>query len=422
MQLRARHYATGRLVDVVCDAGRIATVADTAEDDAASPWVAPALFDLQINGCAGHSFNSPDLSVNAVRDVVAACRRHGIGALCPTLVTAPADALLHGFTTLRQACASDADLDRALPAFHLEGPYISPEDGARGAHPRQHVRPPSWDEFRRFQDAAGGRIRLVTLAPEHDGSLAFIERLTGAGVVVALGHTLARGPRLRDAVRAGARLATHLGNGCPAVLPRHDNVIWEQLADDRLWASIICDGHHLPPAVMRCLVRGKTPARTVLTCDASSLAGMPPGRYREWGQDLEVSPEGKVVVPGTAYLAGSWAFTDLCVGNVMRDAGVTLAEAIDMASARPRELLSLGPRRLEVGEPADLVLFELSPSPAAASALCSRFARNVNEERLTPPSVSSERRGEDVAVRVVATVIAGAWHNAITLADGPRRP
>src|SRR5208283_1690503 len=162
------------------------------------------------------------------------------------------------------------------------------------------------------QDAAGGRIRLVTLAPEHEGALRFIEQLAGSGVVVALGHTAASGTRIRDAIAAGARLSTHLGNGTHALLPRHENYVWEQLAADELWASIICDGHHLPPAVARCVVRIKTPARTILTCDAGPLAGLPPGRYREWDQDFEVLPGGKIVIPGTHYLAGSCSFTDTC--------------------------------------------------------------------------------------------------------------
>src|SRR5205823_6489836 len=132
-----------------------------------------------------------------VRHVVDVCRRHGVGGLLPTLVTNSAEALLHGFATLRKACEEDAAVGRAVPGFHLEGPYISPADGPRGAHPLGHVRPPDWDEFRRFQDAAGGRIRLVTLAPEHDGALEFIEKLVAAGVVVALGHNEATGPRIR---------------------------------------------------------------------------------------------------------------------------------------------------------------------------------------------------------------------------------
>jgi N-acetylglucosamine-6-phosphate deacetylase len=360
MRIRARHYATGQFVDVTCKDGLIALIEPptTAKPDRDAGWVAPALFDLQINGCDGHSFNSPKLTIATVRHVASVCRKHGIGSFCPTLVTNSFEALAHGMTVVRQACESDPDISRAIPAIHLEGPYIAAEDGPRGAHPRAHVRPPDWDEFRRLQDAAGGRIRLVTLAPEHDGALTFIEKLTETRVVVSLGHTAATGKRIREAIAAGARLSTHLGNGAHAMLPRHENYIWEQLAADELWASIICDGHHLPPAVARCIVRVKTPAHTILTCDASSLAGMPVGRYREWDQDFEVVPEGKVIVPGTAYLAGSWAFTDLCIGNVIRMAGVSLANAVDMAGARPRELLRLPPRRLEVGQPAELVLFD----------------------------------------------------------------
>jgi N-acetylglucosamine-6-phosphate deacetylase len=187
-------------------------------------------------------------------------------------------------------------------------------------------------------------------------------------VVVSLGHTAASGPQLRAAVSAGARLSTHLGNGSHAVLPRHENYIWEQLADDDLWASIICDGHHLPPAVVRCIVRVKTPARLVLTCDASSLAGLPAGRYREWDQDFDILPTGKIVVAGTSYLAGSGDFTDRCVDNVVRFAGVSLGDAIDMAAARPRELLRLPPRPLAVGTPADLVLFDGEPGKGMSVA------------------------------------------------------
>jgi N-acetylglucosamine-6-phosphate deacetylase len=360
MRIRARHYATAQPVEITCDRGQIVSIGAPTEGraDLEAGWVAPAFFDLQINGCDGRGFSSEALTAEAVRHVVGVCRRHGIGGFCPTLVTNSFAALAHGFKVLGETCDTDPETAAAVPAFHLEGPYISPEDGPRGAHARQHVRPPDWDEFRRLQEAAGGRIRLVTLAPELERALSFIGQLTDAGVVVAIGHTAASAERIREAIAAGARLSTHLGNGAHAVLRRHPNYIWEQLAADELWASLICDGHHLPPAVVRCMVRVKTPERIVLTCDASSLAGVPPGRYREWDQEFEVVAEGKVVVPGTSYLAGSWAFTDLCVGNVMRYAGIGLHDAFDMAGARPRELLGLPLCRLQPGDPADLVLFD----------------------------------------------------------------
>jgi N-acetylglucosamine-6-phosphate deacetylase len=363
MRIRAKHYATSELIDVQTDAGRITDVHAAREDaaDLEAGWVASALFDLQINGCDGHSFNSPDLTVDQVRHIVGVCHQHGIGGLCPTLITNSAAALVHAFATVRRACETDPQLARAVPCLHLEGPYISPDDGPRGAHPRQFVRPPDWDEFRRFQAASGDRIRLVTLAPEIDGAIGFIEKLVASGIVVSIGHTNAKRASLRSAIAAGARLSTHLGNGAHAMLPRHENYIWEQLAADELWASIICDGHHLTPAVMRCILRVKTSRRTILTCDASSLAGLPPGRYHEWGQDIEVQPGNRVVVAGTPYLAGSGVFTDHCVATVLKQTDASLADAIDMASARPRELLRLEPRTLQPGAPADLILFDWQP-------------------------------------------------------------
>jgi N-acetylglucosamine-6-phosphate deacetylase len=370
LRLRACHYATGQLVELLLRGGRIAAVTDLSAEvvDLSAGWVAPALFDLQINGCAGVAFNSPALTIDGVRKVVAVCRQHGIAGLCPTLVTASTEALLHGFRTLRQACEIDSTLAHALPVFHLEGPYISPEDGPRGAHPRKEVRPPRWDEFQRLQEAAGGRIRLVTLAPEIEGALPFIERLTGEGVVAAIGHTAASGAQIRAAISAGARLSTHLGNGSHALLPRHDNYIWEQLAADDLFASVICDGFHLPPAVMRCLVRAKTPALTILTCDASSLAGLPAGQYREWDQNLTILPSGKIEVTGTSYLAGSGVFLDACLTQTLAHTGVSLREAIEMAAVHPRRLLRLPPVDLIEDAPADLVLFDWEPGQSVRVA------------------------------------------------------
>ncbi|MGH2549133.1 MAG: N-acetylglucosamine-6-phosphate deacetylase, partial [Thermomicrobiales bacterium] len=257
MLLRARHYRTGQPLDITCERGVITRVetATTHAVDAEAQWVAPAYCDVQINGCDGISFNSDTLTHEQIRHVVKTCAAHGIAQLCPTLVTGSFDALAHGFRTLTSACEQDAELKRAIVGIHLEGPYISPEDGPRGAHPKQHVRPPDWDEFCRFQDAAHGMIRMLTIAPETPGAIALIEKATQSGVIVAIGHTAASGACIRDAVKAGARFSTHLGNGSHAMLPRHENYLWEQLANDQLWASIIADGHHLPDTVMRCIIR-----------------------------------------------------------------------------------------------------------------------------------------------------------------------
>jgi N-acetylglucosamine-6-phosphate deacetylase len=379
MLIRARHYATQEPVEIAIEGGRITSVGPPtrASADVTADWVAPSFFDIQVNGCHGISFNAETLTAEEIRRVADVCRAHGTGGFCPTLITGSTAALAHGFSTLSRACEADADLARTMPAYHLEGPYIAAEDGPRGAHPREHVRPPDWDEFRRWQDAAGGRIRLVTLAPEHDGALRFIERLAGAGVVVSIGHTAATPECIRDAIKAGARLSTHLGNGAHATLPRHPNYIWEQLADDELWASVIADGHHLPAAVLKSILRVKTPARTILISDASSLAGLPPGRYQIWGNEFEVRPEGKVVLPGTGFLAGAAVFLDACVSHVLKLGLIELRDAVEMASNRPRELLGLPIPRLEPGAPADFVFFGHVPECAVRAHRLGRDGRLV---------------------------------------------
>ena len=248
MRLQARHYRTGQLCDLVWERGRILKVDAPGHEtpDVTAGWVAPALFDLQINGGLGVSFNSPALRTEDVSRVVELCQRHGVAGFCPTVITQSPDGLRRAFLALSRARTEQPRSPRALPAFHLEGPYISPEDGPRGAHPRRQVRPPDWEEFRRLQEAAEGLIRLVTLAPETNGALAFIEKAVASGCVVAIGHTAASPATIRDAVHAGARLSTHLGNGSHAHLPRHENFLWEQLDQDQLW-----DEHNLrrlPPA------------------------------------------------------------------------------------------------------------------------------------------------------------------------------
>ncbi len=358
-RLRACHYRTAEPLELILESGRIAAIRSTTEPVAG--WIAPAFFDVQINGCLGRSFALSTLTIEDIRVIVARCRGHGIAGFCPTLITESFEALAHGFRTLRQACETEPELERAMPCFHLEGPYISPEDGPRGAHPRLQVRPPNLSEFLRWQEEAGGRIRLVTLSPEHDGALTFIEELVKRNVVVAIGHTAATPTRIREAIAAGARLSTHLGNGSHAQLPRHDNYLWEQLAADELWASFIPDGHHLPPALLRCLIRVKTPSRLLLTCDASGLAGLPPGRYSMWGTELEVLAGGKVVVPGTTFLAGSGVFTDTCVRTLAELGDVSLADALELASVQPRTLLGLPQVELQVGSAADLILFHAHP-------------------------------------------------------------
>ncbi|HEV2125864.1 MAG TPA: amidohydrolase family protein, partial [Chloroflexota bacterium] len=262
---------------------------------------------------------------------------------------------------VREACERDPHVNHASVTFHVEGPYISSEDGPRGAHPREHARPPDYDEFQRLQDAAGGRIGYITLAPELPGAPAFIERVVRNGVVVALGHHAGSTADIEAAVSAGARHCTHLGNGAHAQLPRHPNYIWDQLAEDRLSAGIIADGHHLPPAVVKTFVRAKGLERTILVSDAIAAAGLPPGRYEGGkGQALEITETGRIQLAGTPYLAGSGLRLHEGIGNAVRFAGISLAESVRLATENPGRLFGVEGSygRLEPGFDADLLLFQ----------------------------------------------------------------
>jgi N-acetylglucosamine-6-phosphate deacetylase len=361
-QIIARRYDTLRPVGLTIDGGRIARIEPTeGRDDL--PLVAPGLVDLQINGYAGIEFNDPHLTVEKVRQVALSQDPFGVTAFLATCTTDAQDVLAGAFATIARAMRKLSEVAARIPGIHCEGPFISPDDGPRGAHPRLHVRPPSWDEFSRLQDAAEGKIKLLTISPEYDGAAEVIRRAAQSGVLVAIGHTKATTDQIKAAVDAGARMSTHLGNGAHPLIKRHPNYIWDQLAEDRLVASLIVDGHHLPPAVVKSMVRAKTARRIVLVSDITSMGGMPPGRYQTGLGEMEVLPSGKLVPAGSPdILAGASLPIDLCVANVMRFAGVDLRQAIEMASTRPAALIGLPHPGLEIGAPANLFLFDLPDS------------------------------------------------------------
>ncbi|MCS7305480.1 MAG: amidohydrolase family protein [Thermoguttaceae bacterium] len=323
------------------------------------PWVAPGLVDLQVNGYGGQEFSSPDLTVEKVLGIALAMDRFGLVRFCPTITTNSREVTEHALQTIAQACQVPEAAQR-IAGIHLEGPYISAQDGARGAHPAAHCRPPNWQEFQQFQKAAKGRIRILTLSPEYPESQEFIRQASATGLVVAIGHTAATPEQIHQAAEAGARMSTHLGNGCHPVLPRHRNYLWAQLADDRLTAGLIADGFHLPPDVLKCLIRAKGPQRCVLVSDLSGMAGLPPGRYRTNLCELEILPSGKMVIAGQQeLLAGATLPVGEGVVNAMRYAGLDLSEAIRLATEAPCRILGIEPHRLVPGSPADLVLFDL---------------------------------------------------------------
>ncbi len=298
----------------------------------------PGLFDLQVNGFAGIDFNDQDLTADGVAHAIDRMRSTGVTRCLPTLITGSFDRFA--------ACARvlAAVRDPAIAGFHMEGPYISPAEGARGAHPLDHIVPATMDDFKRRQEACDGRIRLVTLAPEVAGAVPLIEHLVDSGVRVAIGHTAGTPEDIAAGVAAGATLATHLGNGCPQMLPRHPNPIWELLAADQVSISLIADGHHLPGSTVKAMVRAKGADRTMLVTDAMAAAGCPAGRYAIGGVDCQLGENGRVSLPGTPYLAGSALTLDSAIGNAVRFTGLPLSTVVAMASTVPAAWLGETPR------------------------------------------------------------------------------
>lgn len=372
-ELVGRRYDTGAVVRLSIQGETIRAVTPVSGPEAqreSLPWLAPGLVDLQVNGYGGRELTDAQLTQDSVRSISLAMDQDGVTGYCPTVTTQSFEVQRHALATIAKACDEDQEVASRVVGIHLEGPYIAAEDGPRGAHPRAHCRPPDWDEWQRLQESARGRIRLITLSPEYDNSVRFIERLVEEGVLVAIGHTAAQPDQIRAAVAAGARMSTHLGNGAHGQIRRHPNYIWEQLAADDLCASLIADGHHLPPSVVKSFVRAKTPARCVLVSDITGLGGMPAGRYSTPLGDVEVLDDGRLVVAGQRQLlAGAALPVTYGVANVMRYAGVSLDEAITMASIRPAQLIGIAPARLEAGSRADLILFDVDCSPHATQPL-----------------------------------------------------
>ena len=317
--------------------------------------IAPAPIDIQVNGFAGFDLNVATVTPEDVRAMVRALWRVGTGFLCPTVVTGSFGGICNAFRAILEACKTDALVAHAVLGIHLEGPYISAEDGPRGAHPLEHVRDPDWDEFQRWQDITEGKIAIVTLAPEKKGAIPFIEKLVANGIVVALGHTNASADDIQAAIDAGAKLSTHLGNGAHARIQRHPNYIWEQLGADELWASLIVDGHHLPPSVAKSMIRAKTLDRCILVSDAVALAGMEPGTYQFAGKSVELTAERCVRLVGTEYLAGSAIELARGIENSVQFAGISLKEAVSLATRQPMHLLDA---KAQVESETNLILFE----------------------------------------------------------------
>lgn len=296
---------------------------------------AAGLFDFQVNGFGGVDFQRDNLTSTEFAHAVAALRQHGTSGIFATLITDEIDALCRRFAALEKLCATVPSAGAAILGYHLEGPWLSPTPGYRGAHPAGPMRAPTFADYERLQAAAHGRLRLITLAPEWPGSAEFIAAVTQQGVHVSLGHTNASEAEIDAAIRAGARFCTHLGNGCPLELPRHDNIVQRLLARDELTACFIPDGIHLPKGVLKNFVRAKPTGRVLFTTDAMAGAGAPPGRYTIGPHLITVGADGVARQPGEKNFAGSTLTPDVGVRHIADWLNLTPEAAHHLWSTAP---------------------------------------------------------------------------------------
>lgn len=357
LSITGRHYATGQAICIMVQDGIIIAIEEADAADCHS-ILAPGLVDLQLNGYAGIDVNTSPLQPELIGSLTRKLWSEGVTAWYPTIITNSDEAIAQSVRAIAEACRTDTAAAEGVAGIHLEGPFISPQDGPRGAHDIAYVKPPNWDLFQRWQEAAEGRIRLVTISPEWPNAASFIASCTKEGVTVSIGHTAASPEQIQAAVSAGARMSTHFGNGAHLQLPRHPNYLWAQLAEDHLWTSVIADGFHLPDSVLKVVLRVKG-KQALLVSDAVFLSGMPAGRYETHiGGEVELTPEGRLeLARQPELLAGSAQMLLWGVSHLTAAGLCGFADAWEMASIRPSELMGLATKSgLTLGAPADVVL------------------------------------------------------------------
>jgi len=359
MEIKGYKYSDNKPIEVITKNRKISKINEiefASGDD--KLLIAPGFIDNQVNGYNNVNFMGDELTVEGIRNAVYNFWKQGVTTFFPTLITAGHKEIIRNLKTFVEA-QKDSKIASSIPGFHLEGPYISPVDGYRGAHPLEHVRLPNWEEFKQYIEAANNKIIQVTLAPEVEGAIPFIKKCVDEGIVVALGHHNGSADDIKKATDAGAVLCTHLGNGCARNIDRAFNPLWAQLAEDRLNIQLICDGFHLEPEQVKTFYKTKGKDSIILTSDIVHIAGLPPGIYNFFGEEIEMTADGMVVNPKTKTFAGAGLPLKIGIENIMKFTGCTLTDAINMVTKNYTKLFPLSDRaEISVGKRADLVLFK----------------------------------------------------------------
>ncbi len=350
VKIAGRDYCWNALIEN----GRLTSLS-RAPDTHTGLWLTRGLVDIQVNGYAGIEITTENSNPDDLAKCEQALVATGIARWCPTVTSQSTEVIEHSLSAIDKAVRQGAL--RRVQCIHMEANYLSPEEGYRGAHPLQYLTNPDKAEFERWQKAAGGRIGYLTMAPELEGGLEFVSWLASQGILVSLGHHNADYDTVVRAADAGARLSTHLFNGCKSTLNRHHNVIFSQLAEDRLWASFLPDGQHIPYYTLKTGLRAKGLRRAVFTSDLISLGGSPEGEYTIDGQDVLIH-DGAAFLKGTPYLYGAWSNLAQGIERATAAGVVSPSEAIELASTNPARLLRMDDSlEVEVGSTAPFVLF-----------------------------------------------------------------
>jgi N-acetylglucosamine-6-phosphate deacetylase len=304
--------------------------------------------DLQLNGYKGVDFNADDVSAQDMRRACRAVREDGGGQFLATVITDRLDRMAARIARLAELHRTDVEVAAAMVGIHVEGPFISPVSGFVGAHPAEHVQPAEIGAAQRLVEAGEGLIRLVTLAPEHDAGFATISWLAAQGIVVSAGHCDPDVATLKAAISAGLSAFTHLGNACPLLMHRHDNILQRVLAADELrWVMVIADGVHLPAALIRTIVRIVGIDRLIAVTDATAAGGMGAGRFSLAGQEVVVDEHGAAWNPDRSHLFGSTASMGRVEDVLLLDVGLDPDEMDQVTRRNPRTAIGEG-----VGDPA----------------------------------------------------------------------
>jgi len=358
--IKALDCIQNKMVQIHLENDAIQWLEYLSEKPTGNLYLGPGLVDLQINGFDGVDFNQYPIEQDRFLNAISTLVKTGITSFFPTVITNSDQAIISLLENINRLCSESETINDFVKGIHLEGPFISPHDGAKGAHDAQYIKSPDWNLFLKFQKASGNRIKIITISPEWENATDFIKKCVEANIIVAIGHTIATPKQIQQAIAAGASLSTHLGNGAPLSLPRNSNFIFEQLAAEQLSTSIIADGFHLPDSFLKIVLKLKQ-EKAILVSDSTQFAGMPSGVY-------ETHIGGKVILKNNKLstfnnpqiLAGSAVSILDCINKLLDSNLCDLKTAWSLGSIHPNRLLEKNETTSKTQNLNDWVIYELN--------------------------------------------------------------